>query len=137
MKKYLTRLEDWFLSSVAIDHVALDEITLEIMRKWRYYPTARQFQKVLAFIIYLHRKYGKHLRYTIGTERPIDKNFYEFLAWLQDEYNEGRYKLNIDWGVWFDLDEEVIPKQYHLTEKRIQEVNEYLEREKNKGRCTP
>jgi hypothetical protein len=116
--KYYKSEEDDFLYSVAEDYECVANIVSIIapdLRGTPYkraMPSKKQFLRTLAFIAYLFKKYGKHLSYSIGAGgRPIDKTPAELLAWLKQQWETGKYK-DIDYGVWFELEESVIPLHY-------------------------
>jgi len=74
-------------------------------------PTKENFNLMLSFIKYLFSKYGNNFHYTLGPGETIDKNFDEFVKWIKNMYDEGKYK-EINYGIWFDLDEKVLPEEY-------------------------
>jgi len=110
-KEEFDKIEYWFLISVAIDYISLDEIVKKVSKIFEIEPTKKNFSKAIIFIKYLFSKYGNYIHYTLGPGEPINKNFDEFIIWLNEIYDAGRYK-EIDYGVWFDLDKKVIPKKY-------------------------
>ncbi len=66
---------------------------------------------MIEFISHLYNQYHNSFHYTLGPGEPINKNFDDFIKWLKEIYDAGKYK-EIDYGIWFDLDEKVIPKEY-------------------------
>ena len=133
MIKNFYKLEREFLSYVGIDYVPLIAICHDVMRK-QTTPTKEAFQITLEFITYLRQKYGNHFHYTFGAgETPIDKNFEEFIQWLQQEYDQGNYKSELEYGVWFHLDGQVIPKSYWPEDERLlpDYLYEYIQNNKD------
>ena len=59
----------------------------------------------------MYKKYGNNFHYTLGPGEPINKSFDKFIKWLTEMYDTGKYR-EIHHGVWFHLDESVIPKEY-------------------------
>jgi hypothetical protein len=99
------------LYNVADDCESLSNIVYIVSPGLRGTPPKKQFLRTLAFIEYLVEKYGKYLSYSIGSAYPIDKTPAELLAWLKQQWETGKYEA-IDYGVWFELDESVIPLEY-------------------------
>lgn len=105
--------EHYFLCSAAVDYVALIEIVRRIVNDGqRSHPTSVEFIRSLEFIAYLFKKYGKHLRCLEGPDmhqrtEPLE----ELIYWLKDQYDAGKY-TEIHYGIWFELDREVIPEEY-------------------------
>jgi hypothetical protein len=111
--KYYKREEDVFLYNVSQGDESVDNIVHIIAPGLRGTPSKKQFLRTLAFIAYLLEKYGKHLSYSIGAECPIDQTPAELLAWLKQQWETGKYD-EIDYGVWFELEESVIPLEYRV-----------------------
>jgi hypothetical protein len=109
--KYYKSEEDDFLYSVAQEEESVGSIAHIVSPELRGTPSKKQFLRTLAFIAYLFKKYGKHLSYSIGAECPIDQTPAELLAWLKQQWETGKYE-DIYYGVWFELEESVIPLHY-------------------------
>jgi len=113
MKHEFYKAEHYFLGSAAVDYVALIEIVCAIIDDGnRSRPTRKEFVRSLNFIVYLFKKYGKHLKCLEGPDMHQRTEPLEELAdWLQDQFDAGKY-TEIHYGIWFELDREVIPKEY-------------------------
>ena len=108
-----SKAEHEFLLDVGIDYVPLNDIVRSIigMEKLRR-PTEEEFVRALDFIAYLFKKYGEHLKCLEGPDmhqriEPLE----ELIAWLKEQFDAGKY-TEIHYGIWFELDEEVIPPEY-------------------------
>ena len=108
-----SRIEHEFLLDVGIDYVPLNDIVRSVMGMEKLSrPTASEFTHSLEFIAYLFKKYGKHLKCSTGAgAHPVNKSPGDLIAWLQEQYDAGKY-TDIHYGIWFELDREVIPEKY-------------------------
>ena len=98
--------EKRFLASVEIDYVPLIEMVDIIIGTNKYHPTERDYLKALKFIKYLMNKYKERLKCLEGPEpHQLNMTAEELTNWLKEMWYAGKYK-EIDFGVWFDLEEE-------------------------------
>jgi len=101
-----SKQEAVFLAKVDLDYVSLANIVYIVMGTNRYYPTDEDYLKALEFIKYLMNKYKDRLKCLEGPEfQKINMTNEAFIGWLKEMWYAGKYK-EIDYGVWFDLDEE-------------------------------
>ena len=83
-----------------------------MMTEFKQEPNEREFTLALDFITFLFKKYGDFLICVTGPEMgKVKKSPEKLMDWLQQEYLKGNYN-QIDYGVWFALDESLIPKAY-------------------------
>lgn len=99
-----SKQEKKFLDWVDIDYVSLANIVN--MFAGVYIPTERDYLKALEFIKYLMHKYEDRLKCLEGPEfQKVNMTNEALIEWLKEMWYAGKYK-EIDYGVWFDLEEE-------------------------------
>ena len=92
-----------FLADVDVDYVPLHDM-VRIFSGFYRRPTEEDYLKALEFIGYLVDKYEDRLEFSIGPGELINKSPKELIEWLKEMWYAGKYRHNIDYGVWFDLE---------------------------------
>ena len=112
MKRKFAKEEEYFLLRAAEDYVALEVIANKSFNNPGPTPPKAEFARALEFIAYLFKKYGKYLKCSTGAgAHPVNKSPEDLITWLQEQYDAGKY-TDIHYGIWFELDKKVIPKEY-------------------------
>lgn len=104
-----TAVEDFNFLCTMLGHVGVDASPVNP-------PTAAEFERGLAFINYLYGKYGDHLHCRGFESFPPYRTSLpkeEVIPWLRQQIQAGHYyRKKLDYAIWFELDEEVIPPHY-------------------------
>jgi hypothetical protein len=98
--------EEVFLADVDVDYVPLHDMVRIFCGFYRH-PTEKDYLNALEFIKYLMHKYKDRLKCLEGYEmEPVNMTNEAFIDWLKEMWYAGKYYQDIDYGVWFDLEEE-------------------------------
>ena len=110
--------EVFFLEEASIDMISIRDLVAIAINNNKVKPTRNEFILALNFLEYLVRRYP--IKFLGGPEMVrIHKPITEFRKWLLKKWDAGRYS-DINFGVWFYMDEQDIPPEY-LLDKAIAE----------------
>ena len=111
--------EKEFLAHVAVDYVALSNLVRIVTNHVKVLPDESEFLLTLDFLTYLVRRHS--IKFLYGPDMAeLSKTIDELNEWLKKKWNEGKYD-EIDYALWFDMDEQDIPSEYRLDKAIIEE----------------
>ena len=101
-----------FLSHVAVDYVSLGNLVQIFFDFQITHPNKSEFSSVLDFLLFLTRAYPIKVLQGVNMLR-VNEPTEKIITWLRTQFEEGKYD-DINFSIWFDMDEQDIPSEYRL-----------------------